>query len=98
MNRLKYGAGHCTVSLSVIFATVSYSPIVVAGPVHPLVCLPYGYERADINILRLDHRRGSLRLVGPCLCELTVASAKVDGATSPSIRSFFGGCRHSLRT
>ena len=51
MNRLKYGAGHCTVSLSVIFPTVAYSPIVVAGPVHPLVCLPYGFERADINIL-----------------------------------------------
>ena len=39
------------VTLSAISSMVARSPIVVAGPIHPLARFPDGFKRADIIIL-----------------------------------------------
>ena len=48
---MKFLKNQSSVSLSAIATVVAYSPIMVEKPVHPLVRLPYGFERSDIIIL-----------------------------------------------
>ena len=51
MNHSKKSVDRQIIRLWAISSMVAHSPIVVAGPVHPLARFPYGFERVDINIL-----------------------------------------------